>query len=247
MSKLKAGEVAVWATERAIQILGGNGYSREFPVERMHRDAKIWTIFEGTSEIQRLVISRAISACTSSSAGSGTAFGARNGDARESTPAPGPRAASRSALRGDRAARPQGRLPGRRRRAAARAAARDHLDLGRLARGDAAARRALHGDRPRPDRPWPLGEAARRLLARRLRRRRPRPARRARLRARHGRRPLLRRRDRHAVRLPLPRVRRADGADRLRRARQARSTPCFAPRPCPARSGCCRCWRASGR
>jgi acyl-CoA dehydrogenase len=61
MSKLKAGEVAVWSTERAIQILGGNGYTREFPVERMHRDAKIYTIFEGTSEIQRLVISRAIS------------------------------------------------------------------------------------------------------------------------------------------------------------------------------------------
>jgi acyl-CoA dehydrogenase len=61
MSKLKAGEVAVWATERAIQILGGNGYAREFPVERFHRDAKIYTIFEGTSEIQRLVISRAIS------------------------------------------------------------------------------------------------------------------------------------------------------------------------------------------
>jgi acyl-CoA dehydrogenase len=61
MSKLKAGEVAVWATERAIQILGGNGYTREFPVERMHRDSKIYTIFEGTSEIQRLVISRAIS------------------------------------------------------------------------------------------------------------------------------------------------------------------------------------------
>jgi acyl-CoA dehydrogenase len=61
MSKLKAGEVAVWATERAIQILGGNGYTREFPVERWHRDAKIYTIFEGTSEIQRLVIARAIS------------------------------------------------------------------------------------------------------------------------------------------------------------------------------------------
>jgi acyl-CoA dehydrogenase len=61
MSKLKCGEVAVWATERAIQILGGNGYTREFPVERMHRDAKIYTIFEGTSEIQRLVIARAIS------------------------------------------------------------------------------------------------------------------------------------------------------------------------------------------
>jgi acyl-CoA dehydrogenase len=61
MSKLKAGEVAVWVTERAIQILGGNGYTREYPVERMHRDAKIYTIFEGTSEIQRLVIARAIS------------------------------------------------------------------------------------------------------------------------------------------------------------------------------------------
>ena len=61
MSKLKAGEVAVWATERAMQILGGNGYAREYPVERMHRDAKIYTIFEGTSEIQRLVIARAIS------------------------------------------------------------------------------------------------------------------------------------------------------------------------------------------
>jgi alkylation response protein AidB-like acyl-CoA dehydrogenase len=61
MSKLKAGEVSVWATERAIHILGGAGYTREHPVERMHRDAKIFTIFEGTSEIQRLVVSRAIS------------------------------------------------------------------------------------------------------------------------------------------------------------------------------------------
>jgi acyl-CoA dehydrogenase len=61
MSKLKAGEVAVWSTERAIQILGGNGYTREFPVERWHRDAKIYDIFEGTAEIQQLVIARAIS------------------------------------------------------------------------------------------------------------------------------------------------------------------------------------------
>ena len=61
MSKLKAGEVAVWATERAIQILGGVGYTREYPVERWHRDAKIYTIFEGTSEIQRLDVARAIS------------------------------------------------------------------------------------------------------------------------------------------------------------------------------------------
>jgi alkylation response protein AidB-like acyl-CoA dehydrogenase len=61
MSKLVAGETAVRVTEKAIQILGGNGYTREYPVERMARDAKIYTIFEGTSEIQRLVIARTIS------------------------------------------------------------------------------------------------------------------------------------------------------------------------------------------
>jgi acyl-CoA dehydrogenase len=61
MSKLKASEVAVWTTDRAIQILGGNGYTREYPVERWHRDSKIYTIFEGTSEMQQLVIARAIS------------------------------------------------------------------------------------------------------------------------------------------------------------------------------------------
>ncbi|TFV53753.1 acyl-CoA dehydrogenase family protein [Blastococcus sp. TF02A_35] len=61
MSKLVAGETAVRVTEKAMQILGGNGYTREYPVERMARDAKIYTIFEGTSEIQRLVIARTIS------------------------------------------------------------------------------------------------------------------------------------------------------------------------------------------
>ena len=61
MSKWKASETAVRVTEDAIQILGGYGYTREYPVERWHRDAKIHTIFEGTSEIQQLVISRAIS------------------------------------------------------------------------------------------------------------------------------------------------------------------------------------------
>ena len=61
MSKLYAGEAAVDVTEKAIQVLGGNGYTRDYPVERWHRDAKIYTIFEGTSEIQRLIISRAIS------------------------------------------------------------------------------------------------------------------------------------------------------------------------------------------
>jgi len=61
MSKLMAGRTAVWVTERAIQILGGYGYTREYPVERWHRDAKIFDIFEGTEQIQQLVISRAIS------------------------------------------------------------------------------------------------------------------------------------------------------------------------------------------
>ena len=61
MSKLKAGETAVSVTEKAVQVLGGAGYVREHPVQRWYRDAKIYTIFEGTSEIQRLVIARAIS------------------------------------------------------------------------------------------------------------------------------------------------------------------------------------------
>jgi len=61
MSKLYAGRTAVWVTERAIQILGGYGYTREYPVERWHRDSKIMDIFEGTEQIQELVISRAIS------------------------------------------------------------------------------------------------------------------------------------------------------------------------------------------
>ncbi|MCK8678602.1 acyl-CoA dehydrogenase family protein [Streptomyces lichenis] len=61
MSKLYASEVAKKVTGQAIQILGGNGYTREYPVERMHRDAAIYTIFEGTSEIQRLVLARTLS------------------------------------------------------------------------------------------------------------------------------------------------------------------------------------------
>ncbi|GII57236.1 acyl-CoA dehydrogenase [Planotetraspora thailandica] len=60
MSKLMASETAVWVSEQAIQVLGGAGYTRDHPVERFHRDAKIFTIFEGTSEIQRLIIGRAV-------------------------------------------------------------------------------------------------------------------------------------------------------------------------------------------
>ena len=61
MAKLKAGRTAVWVTERSMQILGGAGYVTDHPVERWHRDAKIYDIFEGTEQIQQLVISRAIS------------------------------------------------------------------------------------------------------------------------------------------------------------------------------------------
>jgi acyl-CoA dehydrogenase len=62
MSKLKASEVAVRACEQAVQTLGGWGYIKDFPVEKWYRDAKLYTIFEGTSEIQRLVIGRALRA-----------------------------------------------------------------------------------------------------------------------------------------------------------------------------------------
>jgi acyl-CoA dehydrogenase len=60
MSKLKASEIAVRATERAVQVCGGWGYIRDLPVEKWYRDAKLYTIFEGTSEIQRVVIARTL-------------------------------------------------------------------------------------------------------------------------------------------------------------------------------------------
>jgi acyl-CoA dehydrogenase len=62
MSKLKASEVAVRATEPAIQTMGGWLYVKDFPVETWYRDAKLYPIFEGTSEIKRLVIGRALRA-----------------------------------------------------------------------------------------------------------------------------------------------------------------------------------------
>jgi alkylation response protein AidB-like acyl-CoA dehydrogenase len=58
MAKLYASETAMWVTEKAVQIHGGMGYSKELPLERYFRDAKITEIYEGTSEIQRLVIAR---------------------------------------------------------------------------------------------------------------------------------------------------------------------------------------------
>ena len=57
MAKLYASECAMWVTTKAVQILGGYGYTREYPVERMMRDAKITEIYEGTSEVMRMVIS----------------------------------------------------------------------------------------------------------------------------------------------------------------------------------------------
>ena len=61
MAKLFASETAMWVTTQAIQLFGGYGYMRDFPVEKLFRDAKVTEIYEGTSEIQRIVISRALS------------------------------------------------------------------------------------------------------------------------------------------------------------------------------------------
>jgi alkylation response protein AidB-like acyl-CoA dehydrogenase len=60
MAKLFASETAMWVTTQAVQIHGGYGYTKEYPVERMMRDAKITEIYEGTSEIQRVVIARSV-------------------------------------------------------------------------------------------------------------------------------------------------------------------------------------------
>ncbi len=60
MAKLYASEVAVRATEKAVQIFGGYGFTKDYPVEKFYRDVKIATIGEGTSEIQHLVIARKI-------------------------------------------------------------------------------------------------------------------------------------------------------------------------------------------
>jgi alkylation response protein AidB-like acyl-CoA dehydrogenase len=60
MAKLYAAECSMWVTVKAVQIFGGYGYSREYPVERMMRDAKITEIYEGTSEVQRIVIANSI-------------------------------------------------------------------------------------------------------------------------------------------------------------------------------------------
>ena len=58
MAKLFASEAANRAAYRAVQVFGGYGYSREYRVERLYRDARVLTLYEGTSEIQRLVIAR---------------------------------------------------------------------------------------------------------------------------------------------------------------------------------------------
>ena len=61
MAKLFAGDTAMWVSERAVQVLGGYGFTTDFPVERFFRDAKITQIYEGTQEVQRIVINRSIS------------------------------------------------------------------------------------------------------------------------------------------------------------------------------------------
>lgn len=62
MSKLFASETAMWVTTQAIQLFGGYGYVTDYPVERLFRDAKVTEIYEGSSEIQRIVIGRAVTA-----------------------------------------------------------------------------------------------------------------------------------------------------------------------------------------
>ena len=59
-AKLMASTTSVFCAEEAVQIFGGNGYSKEYPVEKLMRDAKICDIYEGTNEVQRMVISAAV-------------------------------------------------------------------------------------------------------------------------------------------------------------------------------------------
>jgi alkylation response protein AidB-like acyl-CoA dehydrogenase len=60
MAKLFASETAMWVTTQAVQVFGGYGYMRDYPVERLFRDAKVTEIYEGTSEAQRIVIARGL-------------------------------------------------------------------------------------------------------------------------------------------------------------------------------------------
>jgi alkylation response protein AidB-like acyl-CoA dehydrogenase len=60
MAKLAASEAAMWATTKAVQVHGGYGYTRDYPVEWYMRDAELGEIGEGTSEVQRMVIARAV-------------------------------------------------------------------------------------------------------------------------------------------------------------------------------------------
>ncbi len=60
MAKLYASETAAFVVDRALQIHGGYGYMKEYPVERYYRDARITRLYEGTSEIQRLVIAHQV-------------------------------------------------------------------------------------------------------------------------------------------------------------------------------------------
>ena len=115
-AKLFASEMARRQTAEAIQILGGYGYTKEFPVERYYRDAKITEIYEGTSEIQRLVIARSILGLNSDSSppASGTRSGTSRSGSRASTRAAATRARRRSATaRACRSSTPRSRRSAR--------------------------------------------------------------------------------------------------------------------------------------
>ena len=60
MAKLYASEAAIFATYEGLQVHGGYGFSKEYKIERLYRDARVTTIYEGTSEVQRMVIARSL-------------------------------------------------------------------------------------------------------------------------------------------------------------------------------------------
>src|SRR5207237_1288950 len=113
MAKLFASETAMWVTTQAVQLFGGYGYMRDFPVEKLFRDAKVTEIYAGTSEIQRIVIARDLYR------GADLRHGSRDGVRRQ--PVPG-RARSRCLEPGGGGARPQAQ---RRERARAAGAVRE--------------------------------------------------------------------------------------------------------------------------
>jgi alkylation response protein AidB-like acyl-CoA dehydrogenase len=97
MAKLAASDAAMQITTDSVQVLGGAGYTREFPVERMLRDAKITQIYEGTNQIQRIVIARSLLDRVAARGGIGPPTGELSAGATRGAFAASPRAAAGAA------------------------------------------------------------------------------------------------------------------------------------------------------